>query len=373
MSPERPSLSDVSFFRLPDLTGEAIQDIVLLLVLIAGTAIVTAIVQRRVQQYAAQRPRRAASPMGSLAGESRLSADGSAMLDRMAALAGRKRHEMVQDALLFETIANSIVDSGDEADRAALTQVRRAFHIDVMNPNLVLVSTRQLLKDMPVRIVANVGSEKLDLYCSLLSVNEQFLLLDLPQQEDIQALLTQAPAVRLMFWREGEGETAFELKLDPVRSGEMQLFRSRHAMRSETAMQRKEFRLSVDIPLSYRHIAREQIDHSEGKTELDDARRGEGRLIDLSYSGAAFTAAHRLPADGFAQLAFALSELPVRAILEVVSVDLQPGGSWLVRGQFRGVANDLMHRIYSFVSREQVRRLGLKETIRVVAGERTQR
>ncbi|MBI4081507.1 MAG: hypothetical protein HY423_02745 [Candidatus Lambdaproteobacteria bacterium] len=373
MSPERPNLSDLSLFRLPDLTGEVVQDIVLVLVLIAVTAIVTAIVQRKLHERAALRPPTAGTPAGSLAGERRLSKDGSAMLDRMAALAGRKRYEVVQDALMFETTATRIVDTGDEADRTALTQVRRAFHINAMNPNLLLVSTRQLLKDMPVRIVANVGSEKLDLYCSLLDVNEQFLLLDLPQQEDLQALLIQAPAVRLIFWRESEGETAFDLTLEPVRSGEIRLFRSRHAMRSETATQRKEFRLSVDIPLSYRYITREQIAHSEGKAELDDMRRGEGRLIDLSYSGAAFTAARHLPADGFAQLSFALSEVPVRAMLEVISLEQQPGGSWLVRGQFRGVANDLKHRIYSFVSREQVRRLRLKETIRVAAGERSAR
>ncbi len=235
-----------------------------------------------------------------------------------------------------------------------------------MNPELGLVSTRQLLQDLPVRIEAMIGGEKLDLYCTLLAVDERYLLLDLPQDAEVRRLLRTHRDVLLLVWRENGGEAVFRITLEPLEDGDVVAFRARHAFRDTTAQQRTAFRLAVDLPATYQFVQRGELARRLGRAgEPRHLSRGDARITDLSFGGASLIVSEPLEERGLAQLHFDLQGKPVRLMLEVLSTTALTGGGWLVRGQFRGLGEDARVRLHAVLTREQLRRLRERESVRV--------
>ncbi len=365
---EDSPLSDLSFFKFPELTGHTVTNIVALFFLLALVVIATVIVQRRLQRRYNLKERREAFEHA--AAEGRLPAHVREIMERLLKLSPhRDPFDLFRDAEAFEQAVQQFYDSDPEADFQAVASMRRVFHLNVMNPNLTLVSTRQLLADLPVRVIAKVGVETLDLYCALQDVNEAFLLIDVPEEEDIRSMLRESPRTQLIFWREHDGETVFDVKLEFAPAGGITLIRAAHAFRSAEASQRTDFRLTVDFPLTYVYIEREKLGNVRAGGPHVDLVKEEGRLIDLSYGGAAFTAPMALEPEGFAQLRFTIHEDPVHMMLEVLDRDRAEDGTWIHRGRFRGMSQDAKNRIYRHLSREQVVRLREKEAFRKKPGE----
>jgi hypothetical protein len=364
-------LSDLSFFRFPEVTPDVVRNILLLLLLLAVTVLVTMLVQRWVMERAHRSEQK--RTLGRRLREHRGDGAVQALLGRLVRASGLKdEYELSQDAVAFETAAEQLAGSASEAELGDLHRVRQLLHMNVMNPALALVSTRQLLPDLPVRLLANLGSEKLDLYCALVSVNEQSLLVNVPQQEEVFRLLCDHPEVFLLVWREKDGETAFRIRLEPVGEGALSLFRARHALRDPEA-QRATFRLLLDDPLEFTYLEREQMlarrkgVGSGPGAEPAQVVHGQGRLMDISYGGASFSVSQPLAEGGFAQLRFTLHEQPMRLMLQVLSCTGGERGSYLVRGRFRGQGEEVHIRLNHLLLREQIKRLREKEVIRVRA------
>ena len=137
----------------------------------------------------------------------------------------------------------------------------------------------------------------------------------------------------------------------------------------DVSSQRTDFRLTVDFPLTYVYIEREKLGKVRAGGPHVDMVKGEGRLIDLSYGGAAFTAPTALEAEGFAQLQFTIHDDPVHMMLEVLDRYRAEDGTWIHRGRFRGMSQDAKNRVYRYLSREQVARLREKEAFHKNPGE----
>jgi hypothetical protein len=367
MAQDKPPLSDLSFFRFPELTGEVVRNIVLLILLLILTVLVTVALQGRVQRWLQHRSRR--SRFAKAARGEHEDPQVRAVLRRlMRGAPVRDEFAFLHDAEAFETAAERLAAEGDDPELAALARLRRTHHLNVMNPELALVSTRQLLQDLPVRLLADIGPEKLDLYCALLRVDERWLLLDLPHEEEIFQLLRQHPQVLLLYWREREGEAVFRLVLEPMEEGPLVLFRARHALRDLDAAHRSAFRLSVDLPAEYQFLERSELSRLRKGGGERHARQGQARVIDLSYGGASVRVEEPLGERGLAQLAFELHGKPMRLMLEVLSSSPLPEGGHLVRGQFRGLGEEARVRLNNVLYREQIKRLRDKELLRIRPG-----
>lgn len=350
-------LDDPSFFRFPDLTSEVVRNIFLLLVVISLTIAVTILVQRWI--YAVYARRRFHDLLGKFAAERHLAPPHRELLGRLAATAGVKRVDtLMQDAGVYESAVQHLIGSLAPEEIGRLHHLRRVFHLNVMNPNLKLVSTRQLLPELPIRLVTGLGSERLDLYCTLLDVDEEQLVFDLHHDDSIFRLLRENPQVVLVFWREEEGETPFRITLEQAPAGLTSVFRAEHAFRDETLAQRTDFRLSVDFPVEFHYMAREHLKKFQrAGGESPSLQKGEARLVDLSYGGAAFLARQALPPGGFAQLQFEIHGHPLRMMVEVIGNAPQGEEQVLVRGRLRGMPHESQGWLFSYLSREQIRRL----------------
>ncbi|MBI3992964.1 MAG: PilZ domain-containing protein [Candidatus Lambdaproteobacteria bacterium] len=360
-------LSDLSFFKFPEVTGQVVQNIVLVVLLLTLTVLVTVLVQRWLHERHTRTRERA--HFRRLTGAR--SADGGVerLLQRLAAYSTYKEPmDLVRDAAAFETAVVQVLAEGRAEDLAGLARVRQMFHLNVINPNLEVVSTRQLLRDLPVRIVTRDGDAVLDVYCTLLKVDEQMFTLALPPERDVEQRLRTQPHVQLVYWRENEGETVFEVDLEPVSTEDLVLFRAAHALRAEDFSQRKDFRISIDVPLHYTYLTRDQLSLHRAGQDVGGAQAGEGHMVDLSYGGASFVCGSALTPHGLVQLKFSLREVEARVVLEVGSVSDQGGGQSLVRGYFRGLSGDMRSQLNHFIYREQMRRQRQQEVIRVVPG-----
>jgi hypothetical protein len=80
-------------------------------------------------------------------------------------------------------------------------------------------------------------------------------------------------------------------------------------------------------------------------------------LIDLSYGGAAFSAAERMSDGGLAQILFELEQQPVHVMLELTHQEQRRDGTWLHRGRIRGITHEARDRVFSYLSRQQVNKL----------------
>lgn len=359
---EKSPLDDLSFFKFPELTPEIVRNIVILFVVIALTIVVTMLIQRYLNrvQWAGQRR----ESLRRLVGGAQLTKEQKSLLVRLLKASGvRKLHKLVIDAMAYETAAARMATDASPEELVELGKFRRMFHQNVINPALRFVNTRQLLPDLPLRLLANFGRQKLDLYCSLLDIDEQLLYFDLNYDGEILRLLRSAPNVTLVFWREGEGETVFQLRLEAVQTEEDgALFRARHEFRSEEAAHRADFRLSVNIQVHYTYIQREAL--QQLRDALGDAPTpvsGKGKMADLSAGGASFYCERPLALNGIAQLNFNILRQPVRLMLEVTSNLPLDDGRCMVRGRWRGTQGEGRTVLNNYLSREQMKRLREKE------------
>ena len=149
---EDSPLSDLSFFRFPELTGYTVTNIVALFFLLALAVIATVIVQRWMHRRSVLKEHREAFDHS--ADEGRLPASVREIMERLLKLSPHEDpFDLFRDAKAFEQAVQQYYDSGPEADFQAVASMRRVFHMNVMNPNLTLVSTRQLQADLPVRVI----------------------------------------------------------------------------------------------------------------------------------------------------------------------------------------------------------------------------
>ena len=357
-------LSDLSFFRFPETTMETAASIMILFFLLGLAVLLTVLVQRLIHERNALREHR--NVFSRVSGESRMQNDVREALEQLVQLT-RYKHgsDLIRDAEAYERAVHTKIAADPAADPGALAAIRRAFHLNVMNPDIQLVATRQLTQDLPIRLIAKDGDETLDIYCGLLEVNESYFLLDVPLQEDVRAFLAKRPETQMIFWREDLGETVFPIELGITGSGDLTFFRAEHVFRSEDASARSDFRLTLDFPLTYRYMEREKLAKLKSKPDQDHGlRTGEGHLIDMSYGGAAFATKESLPLRGLAQLHFTIHDQPVHMMLEVISHAHMQDGRWRHHGQFRGMSQDIKNRVYNYLSREQAVRLREKEAFR---------
>lgn len=354
-------LSNLEFLRLPQQPPEMAALTVAVLLAVLVTVMLTLAAQRAWQRWVESRPARKAAK--AKAGP-KLNERQQAALDLLRFYTEPpKLNALLTDPRVFEAAVEKALPAASDEDVADITSLRRHVRMTALNNDLDLVSTRQLLEGLGVRIIANVEGERLDLYCSLLEVNERFLLIDLPYQEDIYRLLMRHPQVTLVYWREESGEALFDITLEAIQQGTVSIFRAGHALRDPDATRRADFRLTVDIPVHYACVTREQlVRHKETGAQVT-AIKGEGRLIDLSHGGGAFIASQPLPEQGIAQLTFRLDDQAVRMMLEVLTAHPAEGGKHVVRGRFRGAQPESRSRLETYLSREQINRLRNKETI----------
>lgn len=360
---EKHPLSDLSFFRFPELTPEVVRNIVLLFLLLILTVAVTVWVQHRITEWVRTRSRR--RTFERVSSELHMPAPAREVLVRLNELAGAKNEfDLVKNAQAFEEAVERLIsETGGEAVESPLGHLRRALHLNVMNPDLELVCTRQLLQDLPVRLIVNIGEERLDLYCSLMKVTEETLLFDMPQAEDVLTLLRNNPDALLIFWREKEGETVFRIRLEPIEGQAIPLFRADHAFRDRDMAQRADFRLTTDLPLHFQFIASHDALARKRKQPAPAPLTGEGRLVDLSYGGASLVAPQPLAVGGFAQLNFKLHGHPLRMMLEVLSERPTGGGDYLVHGRFPVHADETGNLLRKMLVREQIKRLRDKDLL----------
>ncbi len=361
-------LSDLRFFRFPDLTTDVVRNIVLLVILLGLTVFFTILIQRKVASLSRKRSRR--RTFDHFTSGHRMDRPLRELISRMVADAGKKdEFELINDSLAYESAVAELVETSDEEELIRLGNLRRTLHLNVMNPEVELVCTRQLLQDLPVRLLSTMEDGKLDLYCGLLAVSEDSLLIDLPYEEAIFTLLRQNPGVFLLFWREGEGETVFRINLDLDEEGAFPVISARHVFVDEELANRSSFRLSVDQPVTYRFMKRKDLFRRVEKPRtIESAWELEGRLVDLGYGGASLLTYQPLEEHGLAQVAVKLQGQTMRLMLEVLSQSPQGPGQFLTHGQFRGMDEDTRIRLNRILSREQIKRLRGKEQLHFKPG-----
>jgi hypothetical protein len=351
-------LDDLSFFKFPELTTDVVRNIVILFAVIVLTALGTLFAQRVLNRLQWKRQQR--QKLRQFLAGARLTPGQKTVLGRLLDLSSTsKLHELVSDATLYEHAVARIVEGGAAEDIAELGGLRRIFHQNVMNPTLEFVSTRQLQPDLPLRLMANVGEDKLDLYCSLLDIDEQLLYFDLNDDKEVLDVLRAAPKVSLVFWRERGGETLFQIQLEQVPTEEgLPLFRASHEFRAEDVVQREAFRLTVNMPMQFSYVQRDamqKIRDSIGEVAAPVA--GKGKIVDLSFGGGAFVCDKALATSGIAQLSFNIQRRPVRIMLEVRSNLMLDDGKTIIRGRWRGTQGEGRGVLNRYLSREQMKRL----------------
>ncbi|HUJ76017.1 MAG TPA: hypothetical protein VL359_14230 [bacterium] len=360
---QAPSLTDLSWLRFPVPTAGQYVGFGVVLLIIVVSVVVTLFLQGMWQRWR-DSSRRRRRRHGSMILQ-RLEPELQALARQLAqALPGADAGALVQDVRAFETAVEHAMNSASGVDPAQVTRLRRELQMTVMNPHAEIVSTRQLLTDMPVSLTATAGDERLELYCSLLEVNEHALLIDVPYDHEVHGLLTMHPEVVLAYWREGRENPAFKLRLQPLQAGKLSAFRSQHAMLAPEIAQRMNFRLAMDVPVNYHFLSREQLAaYHQTHRELPTAH-GQGRLVDLSESGAALVTPQALPTHGLAQLHFDLKGAAVRVMWEPLEAGVAHGGH-LIHGRFRGLAQEQRSVIHSFLVKEQFKRVKMRESIHV--------
>ena len=206
----------------------------------------------------------------------------------------------------------------------------------------------------------------MDLYCSLLDIDEQLLYFDLNYGEEVVQLLRAAPNVTLVFWREHDGETVFQLVLEPVPTEDaVPLFRAYHQFRAEGVAHRADFRLSVSMQAQFSYIERDAMRKIRNSIkDVSMPRTGKGKMLDLSFGGGSFYSARPLAPNGIAQLNFNIQRQPVRIMMEVRSNLLLDDGRYIVRGRWRGSQGEGRGMLNNYLSREQMKRLREKEAFR---------
>lgn len=396
-------LSDLSFFRFPELTSEVVRNALVLLLILVFVVGMTALAQywiglvketyrkrnavrRRLQQAMGQDAEVDEGGMDRMDGgpaplhkglDHALGKAMKRLVSRLLRETGLKdEYQFVTHALLFEQAVHRVLPQLDEMQAKALHRLRQVLHLNVMNPEQQLVSTRQLLQDLPIRMVASLGHEKLELNCTLLDVDEYGLVMGLPHQVEVFNLLLAHPEVLLLYWREADGETVFRISLESLGEDTPFMFKAGHTLADPATGQRASFRLAVEAPVTYHFVERGDLrvgmkDRMKEQDKAQDKggsgptlmKKGEGSMVDVSYGGASLVVPEPLGENGFAQLYFNLNDQPMRLMLEVLSCLPVEPGQWLLRGRFRGQGEETYHRLNNTLSREQLKRLRVREVI----------
>ncbi len=368
---EKHPLSDLSFFRFPALTSDVVWNIALLFGLLGLTVVVTVMVQRRLAAWSRTRTRRVA--LHRFSSERSMPEAMRQVLERLMAMADvDTEFELVRQARVYEeAVARLLARNPQETEFLAgqLGKIRRILHLNVMNPDLELVSTRQLLQDLPVRILTGPGLERLDLYCPVFKMTEEVLIFDLPRRKEVVRAVRANPEALLVYWRPEDGETVFRISLEPVEGEGLTLFRAAHAFREDSLAQRTAFRLTTDIPLHFAYLAaRAVLSRRGGKKAAGETQAGEGLLVDLGYGGASLELPQMLKPGGFAQLNFQLGGRPMEVLFEVLSVMPRAGKDFLIRGRFPAHTDEGAETLRKYLAREQTKRLRENEMLRVRTG-----
>ena len=356
MEPRTNLLTDLSVFKFSEATAQGTTNAVILFVAFLVTATISIFAYRWWQRWTARRAARRVTQR--VSSELRFPRHLRDMLDHLRRLSGHHDgDELTRDAWAFEHAVEQYYEDDPAADMDSVSELRGLLHINVSNPHLRTESTRQLVPEQPVRLLAAVGEETLDLACNVVDVNEMYLLVHIPEDPDIHAVLNADPRVRLVCWREHEGETLFRTRLEFIPTEGLALVHARHAFRAEDNLRRSDFRLSLDLPLSWRYVERESLARLKAEPGRKlAARHGEGRLVDLGYGGVAFSAAETLTGGGLAQVLFELDGHSLHVMLEVTHYEQRSDGSWLHRGRIRGITHEARDRICTYLSREQISR-----------------
>ncbi|MDH5752886.1 MAG: PilZ domain-containing protein [Deltaproteobacteria bacterium] len=275
-------------------------------------------------------------------------------------------YDLVHNTRVFEEAVATLAARADEETLHRLHRLRQKIHANAMNPELELVSTRQLLSDLPVRLGTTVSGEKIDLYCTLLDVNEAHMLIDMPYDRELVNLVAGQPEIYLVYWREEEGETVFRVKLEPVENEQISLVRAAHVLTDPQAVKRSGFRLAIDMDVAFHFLSRTTaIGKIRGRAP-DEGKviSGNAHLIDISLGGASFLTPDQLVRGGFAQISFDMRKHHVRLVLEVLECEPYKDGGFLARGRFRGQGRDVLGPLADILVNEQMRRLRDKDIIR---------
>lgn len=367
---EKHPLSDLSFFRFPALTSDVVWNIILLFVLLGLTMVVTVMVHRRLGRFARARARRQA--LHRFSSEHRMSDEMRAVLEQLIEIADvATEMELISNARVYEeTVARLLARRPEAAEfnGRQLEKIRRALHLNVMNPELDLVTTRQLLQDLPVRLLIGPAGERLDMYCSVFKITEEVLIFDLPRRKDVLRLIRANQQALLIFWRPEDGETVFRIFLEPIQGDGLILFRAAHVFREDDLAQRAAFRLTTDIPLRYGFMEARAVLSRRGEKKGRETQTGEGRLVDLGYGGASLELPQRLEPGGFAQLNFDLSGRPMEVMFEVLATMQGERGQYLIRGRFPAHTDEGEERLRKYLIREQTKRLRENEMLTIRTG-----
>ena len=371
---EKYPLSDLRFFRFPALTSDVIWNIVLLFALLGLTVVVTVMVHRRLAAWGQTRTRRQA--LQRFSSEHRMPEGMRGVLEQLMEFAEVTTEiELLSNARVYEEAVTRFLARRPEAaelDGQQLEKIRRALHLNVMNPELELVSTRQLLQDLPVRILIGLGGERLDMYCSVFKITEEVLIFDLPRQKDVLRLIRANPEALLVFWRPEDGETVFRILLDPIEGEGLTLFRATHVFREDELAQRAAFRLTTDIPLRYGYLEARAVLSRQGfrggKKGARKTQTGEGKVVDLGYGGASLELPQRLQPGGFAQLKFELNGRPMEVMFEVLATMQKEEARFLIRGRFPVHTDEGHQTLRKFLLREQTKRLRENELLTIRTG-----
>ena len=372
VQPGQSMSTDLRWLRIPEGTSETVTMFFAVMMAIVITVLVTLFLQGWLQGLVnriRRKPVPYTNPM-----LNRLEAGLREAAERLKPLAGVKDAEdLLHDTKVLEpAIARYVAQAPLVEDLSMFTRLRRRLVMTVMNPNMAVVSTRQLLPDLIVRIVTTVGQDRLDLYCPILEVSERYLLIDMPYQREMFDLLSRNPDAHLLYWRESDGETAFKVRLMPIQSGHISAFRCEHALRSEETAVRQDFRLTMDLFVTYQFVDRQALALRKQTGQEVTALKGEARMVDLSHGGAALLCDKPLEERGFAQLNFTLKDQPMRVMMEVLNQSPAAGDKTLVRGHFRGMTPEVSGRLHTFLSQEQFKRIQLREAIVVSQGPEPQ-
>jgi hypothetical protein len=355
--------TDLRWLRLPSANTDTIVMTLFVLMAVAVIVIATLLAQSWFQSLLGRFPR--ANKRTANQQVSRLEPELQELLNRLTPLSGLKSAwQLIQDPLrIEEAVARYVADAPLSEDLKIVSRFRRKLGLTVMNAAVPVTSTRQLLPDLIVRLVASIGTDKLDVYCPLLEVSERYFLVDLPYHRDLYNLLKKHPDVFLLYWRESDGETPFRVHLVPLESERISAFRCEHVLRSEDDGNRQDFRLTMDLPTNYQFVERDALmEHRQSGKEIS-ATKGEARLVDLSHGGAALLCDRPLDVHGFAQLHFDLRGHAMRVMMEVLKLHEAPEGKTLVHGQFRGLTPEMRGRLHSALTNEQFKRIQLREAI----------
>ncbi|MDH4122154.1 MAG: PilZ domain-containing protein [Deltaproteobacteria bacterium] len=362
LEPPKYTLDDLSWLRFPVPSPQEVGWLIFVFMVIGAVVLAFMTVQWwRYRRLLAQSERNTYYKLSGLQNMTPRHQELLAELHRYANV--RKDFQLLQSSEEFENAWDRWRADHPGRD-VELDNLRRALRMTVMNPSMELTHTRQLMRDLPVRVVTSVEQERLDVYCSIMSTTADHLLLNIPEDPEIQWVLTQNPDVQLIFWRERDGEVLFPITLEVVEAGGMRMFRAAHAFRN-TEARRAKYRLSVNLPITFHYLPPEEISRRKNPQGQEPPaglpEESKGRVIDLSFGGASFLCKEKLEEKGLVRMMLTIHNKPTVVIAEVLEANATEDGGWRHHVHIRGVDAEGRTALNTFLSREQVKRLREKE------------